>query len=372
MTLPVFKIEEFWKKYEFSARYLLCPSDAESWWLSEILDLADSESKKLWDTLQLGYTEVPGHPLLREEIARLYSNVTADQVFTFAGAEEGIYCSIRALLSPGDHVIVVKPCYQSLEAIASSIGADITYIDLDPQNDWKLMAEQLTNAFRSDTRLLILNNPHNPTGSLIEQDVHDVMIALARKCGAYIFMDEVYRYLEMDESKRLPSIADAYEKGISLNVMTKAFGAAGLRIGWIASRDQDLLQKVSAYKLYTSICNSAPSEILAIIALRAKEKILQRNRQIILSNLNILDQFFKRQQNRLSWVRPQGGTMGFPKLLLPVSIDQFYLELLEKTGILIMPASALEYKGNHFRIGFGRTSMPEILEKFEHFLETSC
>ena len=119
------------------------------------------------------------------------------------------------------------------------------------------------------------------------------MIALARSCGAYIFADEVYRYLEIDESKQLPAIADAYENGISLNVMTKAFGLAGLRIGWVASQDTEFLQNAGAYKLYTSICDGVPSEILALIALRAKEIILKRNRDIILANLQLLDSFFK-------------------------------------------------------------------------------
>ena len=320
MKIPPFKLEEFWKKYEFTAPYLLCCSNAESWKLNEILELADPESKKLWESLSLEYTESPGLPILRQEIARLYSLINSDQILTLAGAEEGIYCSMRTLIEPGDHVIVIDPCYQSLATLPQSFGADISRIALGSKNQWQLDLEEVERAFRSDTKLLILNYPHNPTGAVLTKEVFEGLIELAREREAYIFCDEVYRYLEIDEAKRLPSIADAYEKGIALNVMTKAFGLAGLRIGWLATQDVDFLQRVGSYKLYTSICNSAPSEILALIALRSKDKILKRNRKVMLDNLKILESFMKRHQGLLSWVPPQSGTMAVLELLLPVSI----------------------------------------------------
>jgi aspartate/methionine/tyrosine aminotransferase len=369
MRFPPFKLEEFWKKYEFNAPYLLCPSDAESWNLNELIELADPESKELWDTLRLGYTESPGLPLLRTEIAALYSSLDSDCILTTAGAEEGIYCALRALLSPGDHVIVVTPCYESLEVIPLAIGAEVTKIALDPKQ-WKLSLEDLQKAFRHNTKLLVLNYPHNPTGMLLDREVFQGMMDLARKSGSYIFSDEVYRYMEIDEDKRLPAIADAYERGISLNVMTKAFGLAGLRIGWLASRDVDFMQKASSYKLYLSICNSAPSELLALIALRAKDTLLKRNRHIMLHNLNILDAFMERQRHRLAWVRPQSGTIAFMELLLPIPIEEFAEQLVEKTGVLIMPGTVFDVPGNFFRIGFGRKDMPDVLERFERYVNT--
>ncbi|MBN9377665.1 MAG: aminotransferase [Chlamydiales bacterium 38-26] len=368
MPFPHFKLEEFWKKYEFNAPYLLCPSDVESWSLGELVDLADPESKELWTNLRLGYTESPGHPLLRTEIAKLYTSLNSHQVLTTAGAEEGIYCTMRALLSPGDHIIVVTPCYDSLEVIPSEIGAEITRIALDPNQNWKLQLGSLQKAFRLNTKLLVLNYPHNPTGTLLDQEVLHGMVDLARRCGCYIFSDEVYRYLEVDEAARLPSIVDAYERGVTLNVMTKAFGLAGLRIGWLASRDVEFIQKAGSYKLYLSICNSAPSEILALIALRAKSTLLKRNRKIMLHNLNILDAFMERQSHRLSWIRPQSGSVAFMKLLMPIPIEQFAEQLVEKTGVLIMPGTIFDIAGNFFRIGFGRKDMPDVLERFEDYL----
>lgn len=369
-NLPHFKLEEFWKKYEFSAPYLLCPSDAETWSLNEIIAMADPETKGLWDNLSLGYTESPGLPLLRKEIASLYTTLDAEDILTTAGAEEGIYCAMHSLLSPGDHVIIISPCYQSLETLPRQLDAEITLIHLQPEAKWKLSIEQLQSAWRETTKLLIINCPHNPSGMLLDKDVFEEMIALARKSGAYIFSDEVYRYLEIDESKRLPALADAYEKGISLNVMTKAFGLAGLRIGWLASQDAEFLQKAGSYKMYTSICNSAPSEILALIALRAREMLLSRNRKIILQNIELLDRFIERHASAIAWTRPESGTIAFLELILPISVETFTEQLVQQAGVLIMPASVFDYQGNFFRIGFGRKNMPEVLGHFEHFLRT--
>lgn len=194
------------------------------------------------------------------------------------------------------------------------------------------------------------------------------MIELARACGAYIFCDEVFRFLEIDESMRLPSFADAYEKGITLNVMTKSFGLAGLRIGWLASQNAPFLQKAGSYKLYTSICNSAPSEILTLIALRAKERILKRNRTIMLNNLNILQAFMKRHQNLFSWVPPQSGPIALLRLLSQQSVEQFAEDLVNKMGVLIMPGAVFDLPGNYFRIGFAKKNMAEALTLLEKFL----
>ena len=369
MKIAPFKLEEFWKKYEFCTKYLLCASDPESWTLQELLELADPDSRKLWDTLWLGYTESPGHPLLREEIAKLYNTIDSEQILTTAGAEEGIFCSLQCLVSPGDHVIVISPCYESLEAIPRSLNAEITSIRLNEKKQWKLSLDDLKRAFRVNTKALILNFPHNPTGVLLDPDVYEGMIELARKNGAYILCDEVYRYMEVDESKRLPAMVDGYEKGISLNVMTKSFGLSGLRIGWLASRDESFMQKARAYKLYLSICNSAPSEILAIIALRAKDKILQRNRAIMLRNLELLDKFFEKHSDKFRWIRPESGTIAFVELLLPIPIDKLVEEMAAKAGVLVMPGSVFDFPGNYFRIGYGRKNMPEALEHFEKFVE---
>ena len=260
------------------------------------------------------------------------------------------------------------PGHQSLTTLPEAFGAEISSIQLQPEQQWRLDLEQVERAFRKNTKLLVLNYPHNPTGALLERELFDGLIELARKNGAYIFCDEVYRYLELDERRRLPSLADAYEKGIALNVMTKSFGLAGLRISWLATQDPHFLKEVGSYKLYNSICNSAPSEILALIALRAKERLLKRNREILLNNFEILKAFMQRNQKTVSWIPPEGGTMAILKLLLPLSVDTFAEDLVQQEGVLIMPGSVFNLSGNYFRIGFGKKNMPPILEKFEKYL----
>ena len=152
--------------------------------------------------------------------------------------------------------------------------------------------------------------------------------------------------------------------------MTKSFGLAGLRIGWLASQDQEVIEKIGSYKLYTSICNSAPSEILALIALRAKDKILKRNRSILLHNLEILDAFFKKNSSLVKWTRPESGPIGFPELLLPLPIEQFQKQLVQKEGVLILPGTVFNVSGNYFRIGFGKKNMADILQRFDRFLNS--
>lgn len=368
MKIAPFKLEEFWTKYEFTAPHILCASDVEGWKQSDIVALADAEMAALWRSLKLGYTEVPGHPLLRQEVAGLYSSLKAEDVVTVAGGEEGIYVALKTLLSPGDHAVIVTPNYQSLLTVSRDCGADITEVPLRQQNQWQLKPHEVEAALRPNTRLIIITNPHNPTGADLDLATLESLVAIARKQGCYIFSDEMYRFAHFQDTAIGPSVADIYERGIALSGMTKPFGLAGLRIGWLASRDSDFMQRATSRKLYTSICNSAPSEILAIIALRAKEVILGKNNALLRENMKVLDAFFQRQSKRVSWVRPQAGTVAVLELLLPMPVDTFAEELVADTGVLIMPASVFDLSGRYFRIGFGRKNLPEVLDRFENYL----
>lgn len=369
MSLPLFKLEDYLGKYEFSAQYLLCCSDAESWSMNEIMDLADSQAQELWSTLRLGYTEVPGLPLLRKEIAALYPGLSNDEILCFAGAEDGIHCAMQTLLTDRDHVIVVTPCYQSLETLPRHLGADVTTIPLQEENGWRLDLNQVAASIRPNTKIMVINYPHNPTGQILDEQELLQLTDLLRPQGIYLFSDEVYRLLGPRETKWALPVASLYERGLSLGVMSKAYGMAGLRVGWIACQDQTLLKKIEQAKYYTSICNSAPSEVLSLMALRAGETILKRNNTILQENLALLDSFMERHAPKFSWVRPRGGCVGFVRYHGQGAVDQLAEQLVEKTGVLIMPASIYDCATNHFRIGFGRKNFPEALEMFEEFIE---
>ncbi len=309
-------------------------------------------------------------PLLRKEIAKLYHNFTEENILTFAGAEEGIYCAMHSLVNPKDHVIVVSPAYQSLGTLPQVLGAEVSWIPRQYEHNWQILPEQIRSTWRPETKLFVFTNPDNPTGQLLDSRSRQVILDLAKKTDAWVFCDEVYSFLEISPFPNPKPIAESYQKGISLNVMTKSFGLAGLRIGWLACQNRDFLTTTNAIKMYTSICNSAPSEILALIALRAKKQILDRNQQILHSNLQLLHDMVKRHPQSLRWIPPQGGTVGLIELLLPCPIDVFGEECAKKAGVLIMPGSVFDLPGNFFRVGFGRKNMSEALQHFEEFLYT--
>ena len=364
MEIAEFSLERYFAKWEFAVRYVLGASDLEPYSLSELLALADDDATQRWTSLKLGYTESLGLPALRQEIAGLYEGVGADDVITFAGAEEGIYIAMHALLGAGDHAVVVWPAYQSLHEVARSAGASVTLIPLDPC-DWSLDLDAVEAAMRPNTRVIVANFPHNPTGSQLTVDQLNRLVSIAERHGAHLFSDEVYRLLEHD-SPSLPAAADRSERALSLGVMSKSFALAGLRIGWIATRDRTLFARLASLKDYTTICSSAPSEILALVALRAKERVIERSRAIVRTNLEILEPFFARNEDRFSWAPPVAGSVCFPKLLRG-DIDEFAAALVEREGVLIVPGSEFGFPGNHFRLGYGRRDMGEALARLESF-----
>ena len=366
MRIADFALERYFARWEFAVEHLLCASDVQAYPMGELLALADDETRSLWDGLALGYTESTGHPLLRSEIAMLYDDLEPDDVLVFAGAEEGIFCLVNVLLGPGDHAIVTWPGYQSLYEIARAVGAEVTLHELREEAGWGLDLDRLRGQVTPATKLIVVNAPHNPTGMLPDRSTFDGLVAIAEDAGATLLVDEVYRFLEFDEADRLPTGADATTRGVSLGVMSKSFAMAGLRIGWLATRDRDLLKRCASFKDYTTICASAPSEILALIGLRAREAVLERSRGIVAENLEHLDAFFEAWADRFGWVRPRAGSVGFPRLTVPgVGIDDWAAGLVEAEGVLLLPGSQFGYGGNHFRLGFGRTDLPEAIARLE-------
>ena len=366
MRIADFALERYFARWEFAVDHLLCASDVEGYPMADLLALADDQTRGLWEGLALGYTESTGHPMLRAEIAALYSGLEADDVLVFAGAEEAIFCLANTTFGPGDHAVVTWPGYQSLYEVARATGAEVTLHELREDAGWAIDVDLLRRQVTSATRLIVINAPHNPTGMLPDNATFDAIVEIAESSGAHLLVDEVYRYLEGSEADRLPAGAEAASRGISLGVMSKSFAMAGLRIGWLATRDRAVLDRCARFKDYTTICSSAPSEILALIGLRARDTVLARSRRIVADNLATLDGFFEEWGDRFAWVRPRAGSVGFPRLTVPgVSIDEWAAGLVEAEGVLLLPGSQFGYGGNHFRLGYGRTDLPAALDRFE-------
>jgi aspartate/methionine/tyrosine aminotransferase len=356
-----FALEVFFSKWEFAAKYHLTASDAESLSLKELLALASPADRERFEGLHLGYTQTFGAPTLREAIAATYDSIAAKDVLCFAGAEEAIYIAMQVLLTPDDHCIVITPNYQAAETLPLAICA-VSGVPLDEDNGWSLDVDRIKAALRPNTKLISVNFPNNPTGAIASKAAFAELVQLCRSRGVWLFNDEVYRLVERSPELRLPQVVDCYERGVSLNVMSKSYGLPGLRIGWLACRDPAVLLQFERYKHFLSICNSAPSEVLAEIALKARETILDRNRGIVQKNIGMLNEFFAEFPTLFDWREPDGSCVAFVRYKGADGVENFTRELVEEVGVLLLPSSVYRSElgpvpQDRFRIGFGRSAM---------------
>lgn len=368
MKINDFKLERYFAKHEFTAKFLLSSSDCDGYGLKYLLELATKDEMNLWEGLKLGYTESEGNSLLRAAILQYYKIKTIENVVVASPGELN-FISMNVLLDSKDHVITISPCYQSLSEVVKSIECELSYWKPNPEK-WEFNTADLEKLIKKNTKLIILNFPHNPTGSYLTKDQLDKIVRIANKHDVYIFSDEMYHKLIIDDIEELPPISDIYEKGISLWGSSKTFGLAGLRTGWLVTHDTDFLRKVVAFKDYLSICNSAPSEILSIIALNHIDEFLPQNLKKIKKNIMLFGEFVAKHQIISSFIPPKTGSTSFVKLNIENSSLAFSNQLVEKTGIMTLPSEMFDYPGKYIRVGFGRNNFPEILDELDSYLKT--
>jgi aspartate/methionine/tyrosine aminotransferase len=365
MKIKPFELERYFAKYEFTTKYLLSCSDCEPLKMNNLLGMADAESLYLWNDLTIAYTESQGHPLLRSEISKLYENITEEEVMVLV-PEEGIFIAMNVLLEQNDHVITTFPGYQSLYEVANSQGCKVSKWLPDANGQFNI--QDLFDQVKSNTKLIVFNFPHNPTGATISNEDLLEIINFASERNIFIFSDEMYRFLEYNETDRLPSVADIYENSISLFGMSKTFSLPGLRIGWLTTKNKKVFQQIANFKDYTTICSSAPSEIMAIIGLQNKKEIIANNLEIITNNLSLIDEFAQKHTNIFKWERPKAGTIAFPELKIDAQIDDFCKKLIDEKGVMLLPSSVYNYDKSCVRLGFGRKNMSEALSRLDEFL----
>ena len=369
MKLPPFELERYFARYEFSVDHLMCCSDCEAMSIGDLLDIepgAESRFRQQW----LGYTESEGSPSLRQAIAEIYGGVTANEILVHSGAEEAVFLFMQAVLSPDDHIIVHWPCYQSLKEVAAALGCRVSRWEARAETGWSLDLDDLRREIKSNTRVIVINTPHNPTGWLMEKEQYQELHRIADHSGIVVFSDEVYRESEYDPELRLPAACDVSPNAVSLGVTSKTYGLPGLRIGWIATHNRGVYDRMAALKDYTTICNSAPSEFLAELGLRHREELIRRNVGIIQDNVGRLDRFFEQHSELFNWHRPSAGPIAFPRWL-GGSVDEFCEEVVEKAGVLLAPGSIFDHPENHFRVGFGRLGLPAALARLQEFIENN-
>ncbi len=350
----------------------LSASECETIGLVELLALADEADARRWATLRLGYADPIGAIWLREAAAAGYRSVTASGLVCFAGAQEALFAALHALLSPEDHAVIVLPSYQSMETLALSL-CEVSGVALDAAAGWSLDLDAVADAIRPNTRVLIINFPNNPTGRQLEADRFDALVALCRSRGIWLLSDEVYRGTECSGTHRLPCAVDAYERGISIGATSKAYGLAGLRVGWIACREAVLLDRATRIRRYLSTCSAGPSEVLACIALKASDSIIARNRAAAAANLALLLDFFGRHPDRFACRAPDGGVVCYPSYKAAEGVEPFVDRMAATAGVLLLPARVfrselLALPADHFRIGFGGAGFSAGLEAMERAL----
>ncbi len=321
--------------------------------------------------MTLGYTESRGLPALRAEIANTYSGVSADDVLCCV-PQEGVTL-LHALLRPGDRVVATAPGYQSLHSLAESLDCHVSLWQPRRATDGRLHFDvaDLRRLAAPGAACITVNFPHNPTGCCPTPAEWADIVDIACQQGAILFSDEVYRPL-WSAGPPCVSAASLYDKAVVLGALSKSHSLPGLRAGWLVARDAALMAKLCAAKDYTTICGSAPSEVLALIGLRASDVILAKNRALIVDNLAAASRFFEAWSHVFEWSPPKGGTVGFPRLLTGETAADFCMRALSGCGVLLLPSSAYDHTvpgEERFRIGFGRRNFPSVLAIFEKWLQ---
>lgn len=379
LALPDFALETFFSRWEFAAEHHLTASDAESMSIAELLALGNDIDRAGFEHLHLGYTPTWGTPELRQAIASTYAGVASSDVLGFAGAGEALFWAMQLFVEAGDHVIVNVPNYQSIESIPLATGVEVEGLTLWSGEGsglrWCLDLERFEAMLRPNTRLVSVNFPNNPTGFVPDRDTWLAFNALCVERGVRVVSDEVYRGVEIDPSRTLPAAVEINPNALSINVLSKAYGLPGLRIGWIASRDHAALSRLERAKHYTSICNAGPSEHLGVIALTHGATILERNRRLVEANDRLVSEVLGARPDLFKYDTPLGGCVAFPRYLGAEGVETFCRRAVEERGVLLLPSSLYrsavgEVPPDRFRIGVGRADVPSSLDALAEFLAT--
>jgi aspartate/methionine/tyrosine aminotransferase len=361
-----FALGSFLARWSHRVRHDLSASESATLSLSELLALASEADRRRWEVLDFGYTSPHGSEWLRVAIAERYEALDPGQILCCAGAQEGLACVMRALLRPGDHAVVVVPIYQPCEHAVTAICAASGVALTEAHGLWRLDIDRVAAALTPATRLVLVNFPNSPTGAAIDTASLAALVALCRRHGVWLVNDEVYRVVGSDPADCPPPVADLYERGVSVNALSKGFGLPGLRVGWVACRELALLDRVLLAKSGLSSCLAAPSEVLAHIALRAEGPIIARNRAIARANRALLLDFLARRAGLFEGHVPPHAALAYPRYLGTEGVDRFAERLAREASVLVLP-SALWQTGlaptpsDRLRIGLGRPRMDEAL-----------
>lgn len=371
MKVDKFLVERFIGAYEHEVKLNLAETCVNPFTLGEFLTLMGKENffEELKET-QLTYGFVDGSPELRKGIAKLYKNMKPENILVSGGAIGANFLVFYTLVEPGDTVISIFPAYQQLYSVAKSFGANVKLLKLREENRWLPDINELSELVDKKTKLIVLINPHNPTGSLIDDNFLKEICAVAEDAGAYLLCDEAYRGLYIDPDDYVSSVVDLSDNAITTGSFSKVFSLTGLRLGWIAANEK-IIEECKLHRDYTTISNGLIDDALATIAVKNVDKIFERNLKIIRTNYQILSKWIENEP-LIDWVPPRAGSIAFLRYKLKIPSETLCLRLIKEKETLLVPGSCFGMEG-YLRIGYGckTETLKEGLLRFKDFLNSN-
>lgn len=361
MKIETFELERWMTKWELQVTHDITESGISPLSITQLLELAELDDsagviREAMAAPQL-YSEARGTEALRTAISNTYRSLAADDILVTTGAIEANFVLFNVLLNAGDHVVITTPCYQQLVSVPRALECDISEWKVSPNDGFAFDLNQLEQQVTEQTKLIVINSPHNPTGALLLQADLERVAQIAEKVGAWVLSDEAYRWITHPGGIGLPDpFCDIYDRGISVGTMSKFFGLPGLRLGWIAAT-AELAEKCWAFRDYTSLSPASLSDRFARIAMENIERIQKRNNAILSENLGTARAWFSKNDDIVSWKEPQAGLLGLIDVIGYDSTDELSDLLAGEAGVMLAPGSAFSLPG-YLRIGIGQ--QPQI------------
>lgn len=370
MKIKPFAVEEWMNAWEVGAKYNIAETCVDSISMNELFELTGEDKTEFLNRLcarRLSYGDIEGLPEFRKGVCGLYKTLNIENIVPTHGASGANHHVFYSLISPGDRVVSIMPTYQQLYSIPESYGADVQILHLSKENNYLPDLEKLRRLVTPETKMICINNPNNPTGALMSEQMLREIVEIARSADAWILCDEVYRHLSQEDGW-CPSIVDLYEKGISVSSMSKVFSLAGLRLGWIATHDMSVVKSCLSHRDYNLVSCGVFDEMLAAAALKHRDKLLERSRKIVRENLQILDDWVSSEPH-VSYVKPKAGTTALVYYDLDIPSYEFCEEMYKKTGAFVTPGDCFEVP-HSMRIGYayGKQDLIDGLKAISEYI----
>ena len=370
MKIKPFAVEEWMNAWEVGAKYNIAETCVDSISMNDLFELTGEDKTDFLNRLcarRLSYGDIEGLPEFRKGVCGLYKTLNIENIVPTHGASGANHHVFYSLISPGDRVVSIMPTYQQLYSIPESYGADVQILHLSKENNYLPDLEKLRRLVTPETKMICINNPNNPTGALMSEQMLREIVDIARSADAWILCDEVYRHLSQEDGW-CPSIVDLYEKGISVSSMSKVFSLAGLRLGWIATHDMSVVKSCLSHRDYNLVSCGVFDEMLAAAALKHSDKLLERSRKIVRENLQILDDWVGSEPH-VSYVKPQAGTTALVYYDLDIPSYEFCEEMYKKTGAFVTPGDCFEVP-HSMRIGYayGKQDLIDGLKAISEYI----